>query len=124
MRASDVLRVALVAGAVVAAAASATVAVHHPITGCITDDARHSAVLSGHWFDDGRVNQLAPGDSTVEDAECAMGDPTSLVRIGAGLLVTWSYMTKSADGRVHSLSVSVSFDSAGRMLRIEQRTDA
>lgn len=65
---------------------------HHAITNC----SQPKPKVPGHEYygrswNVARVGELVSGESTLEDAKCALGRPMSQALSADGLVVTWSY---------------------------------
>jgi hypothetical protein len=98
--------------------------VHHPILNCVQpgDGPPLAPGAQGRWFNVARVAELAPGDATVTDATCALGEPFITTDSGDGTsMISWMYMSGTNTHGViamHGASALLQFGPDGRMLRI------
>lgn len=104
-------------------------AVHHPIENCVMFGAgpHHTAAFQGRWFDARRVSDLIPGDSTLDDAKCALGEPTLTTDSSNGTSnVTWMWLDGSKMNgvlKMNGATAMIIFDGAtGKMVRIMSLT--
>ncbi len=76
---------------------------------------------TGHNFDGGQLAQLAPGQSTLEDATLALGAlPDAIYRHpDGGLVAQWRYQVSFVtDGFYGSKSARLQFGPDGRLVRL------
>jgi hypothetical protein len=81
------------------------------LAGCMTVGTR---------FDPALVDNLRPGQSTMDEAIALLGNPTSTTALGSGrTLLQWQY----SEGRLvrSGAYVSVLFDAGGTMVRVAHK---
>jgi hypothetical protein len=96
----------------------------HPITSCSQPKAKEPGhEYYGRSWNVARLGELVSGESSLDDAKCALGRPMSESLCADGLVVTWSY-TDLAPGQPNPTvdRVSIIFASDGAMKEIVGRS--
>jgi hypothetical protein len=98
---------------------------HRPITNCSQPREKEPGhEYYGRSWNVARLGELISGESTLDDAKCALGRPMGQSLTGDGLVVTWKY-TDITPGQSNPKVdlVSISFASDGVMKEIVARSN-
>lgn len=86
------------------------------LTGCVTRQ-------YGAKFDMAALDELQPGQTTIEQAKERLGEPASVIKQSNGLTVLkWFHYQGGAAGTTMSRA-DVLFDAEGKMMRVARKTN-
>jgi len=112
--------------AIAFACACAPMPPHRPITNCSQPAPKEPGhEYYGRWWNVARLHELVIGESTEEDAKCALGRPMTQRLLGGDFVVTWNYSDRAPGQTNPKVDViSISFYSDGVMKAIVGRSSS
>ena len=96
---------------------------HRPITNCSQPTEKQPGhEYYGRSWNVARLHELVIGESTLDDAKCALGPPMNERLVEGHLVVTWNYSDVTPGQPPKADVVSISFEDDGLMRAIVGRS--